>query len=133
MKTFYTAPVRYVVAGRKIYKLTQDQSRLWRDEHGVVWAISDNALSVDTSNGCGVYPFSMPDWKVFRELNRKCSRHDYMYSSSAVQYFKTRLEADEYLEMLVAQDQYFSWLARPFKWLSRVFGASLWENKETRQ
>ena len=125
-------PHRFIVAGRRVYKLTKDVFGLWRDEHGVVWAITDSDLSVDSSNGCGVYPFALPDIEMFRELNRKCSRHDYMYSSPAVQHFKTRLEADEYLESLIAQDEYFSFVAKPFKWLCRIFGGRLWDNKKTR-
>lgn len=123
---------RHVVAGRRIYRLTLDANGLWRDRYGVVWAIESTHASVDANQGCGVSPFVLPDWHIFRQLNDICSAHDYMYSAPAFQYFNTRKDADEYLEMLIGQDQYFGWIGKPFKWLCRVFGGRYWDNKKTR-
>lgn len=124
--------VRYVVAGKRIYRLSRDSNGLWRDHHGVIWALQDTHASVDENQGCGVSPFVLPDWHIFKTLNDACSRHDYMYSSPAFQYFHTRKDADEYLEMLLEQDKYLAWLGRPFKWVCRIFGGRFWDRKESR-
>lgn len=124
--------IRHVVAGRQIYILTLDPNGLWRDAYGVVWALESTHASLDLNQVCGVFPFSLPKWHIFRQLNESCARHDYMYSAPAYQYFNTREDADDYLEMLLGQDQYMSWLAKPFGWLSRLFGGRFWENKKTR-
>lgn len=124
--------VKFVVAGRRVYKLKKDSRNLWRDENGVIWALRETHATVDQNDTCGIWPFSLPKWHILRRLNATCARHDYMYSSPAFQYFNTRLEADEYLEMLIGQDEYFGWLGKPFKWISRVFGGRFWEHKKTR-
>lgn len=124
--------VRFVVAGKRVYRLCRDENNLWRDKHGVIWALRDTHASIDEFSGCGVSPFALPDWHIFRKLNEICARHDYMYSSPAFQYFHTRKDADEYLEMLTNEAEYLSWLGKPFKYLSRIFGGQFWENKKTR-
>ena len=122
----------YVVAGRKVYRLQLDSNGLWRDRYGVVWALQEDHASLDINQVCGVFPFALPNWHIFRQLNDACARHDYMYSTPAFQYFTYRKDADEYLEMLVGQTESFGWLGMPFKWLSRVFGGRFWERSETR-
>jgi hypothetical protein len=124
--------VRFVVAGKKIYRLSRDENGLWRDKHGVIWALRSDSASVDDYQGCGVHLAALPDWHIFRNLNEICARHDYMYSSPAFQFFYTRKDADEYLEALINQAEYFSVVAKPFKWLSRIFGGRFWESNKTR-
>lgn len=124
--------VRFVVAGRKVYRLSRDERGLWKDKYGVIWALHDTHASIDDFSGCGVSPFALPNWHIFKHLNEICAAHDYMYSSPAYQYFNTRKDADEYLEMLANQDEYFGWLGKPFKYLSRIFGGKFWENDKTR-
>lgn len=123
---------RHVVAGRKIYRLELGSNGLWRDRHGVIWALQDDHASLDLNQVCGVFPFSLPNWHIFRQLNDICAKHDYMYSTPAFQYFHTRKDADEYLQMLLEQDKYLSWLGRPFKWVCRIFGGRFWDRKESR-
>lgn len=91
-------------------------------------ALTDDAASVDPVNRCGIGIFSLSE---DHPLTAACQPHDYAYSSPAYQLFHTREEADEMLEKLASQINGWSFLAKPFKWISRLFGASKWENNST--
>jgi hypothetical protein len=123
---------RFVYARGNRYDLTQGADGLWRDQHGVIWALRDNIATVDKSDNCGVLLFSLPDWHIFVDLNRACGPHDYMYSSPAFQVYNTRATADRMLESHIRQSGFFGFLAKPFRILSNVFGGRYWENDSTR-
>jgi hypothetical protein len=122
--------VRFVVAGRKVYRLSRDERGLWKDKYGVIWALHDTHASIDDFSGCGISPFALPNWHIFKHLNEICAAHDYMYSSPAYQYFNTRKDADDYLEMLIRQSPTLSIAAKPFKILTRLLGWMFWDSKK---
>lgn len=125
-------PKRYVVVGKNIYTLRQKMAtRLWYDDQDVLWALRDDTFSLDLEDNCGINPFDLPDWHIFKTLNEECAVHDYLYSCPAFQYYHTRAEADKILEDLIKRDSVFSFLARPFRWLASKFGAIAWENKDS--
>lgn len=104
---------------------------LWRDDTGTIYAYAEGKQA-DASNNCGVGIFTLPDG---HPLNDICKAHDFQYSSPAYQAFNTRKEADEYLRRTIqSSPQSGEWwlLAKPFYWLTRLFGGKYWENDKTR-
>lgn len=117
----------------RISRETDDD--LWRDDSGCVYAMYDARSSVDKKVAAGVGPFTLPDWKCFKEVNRAAGVHDYMYSCPAYQLYNTREEADRALLDLLRQTTKGSWtdvLPRPFYCLARAFGWLFWENNKTK-
>lgn len=117
----------------KQYILSLGPDNLWRDQYGVIYALSDDENTVDVIDRCGIGLLSLPE---DHPANVGCKPHDYKYSSPAFQKFHVRSEADEDLEKDLSLLGYpiFGWFA---KQISRVFGglrgkAKLWENDETR-
>lgn len=123
--------LKYLVIGKEKIPIFLCADGLWRDRYDVVYALRDASGVVDRVTRCGVGVFSLDP---SHPLTDACGPHDFAYSSPAYQTFKTRAEADEYLESLVRQIDggKFSWLASPFRWISRVFGGLFWENKNTK-
>lgn len=111
-------------------KLTKGGDGLWRDWTGCVYALTDEASSVDKEVRAGVGPFSMPKDSP---VNEAAAPHDYAYSCPAYQMYHNRKEADEKLFAdISAMNSWHRHLAWPFYLLCRAFGAMFWERKETR-
>lgn len=119
--------IRKVFFKGRVVTLTLGEDNLWRDSEGTVYGFSDNGSSVDKVVRCGVGALSLPKES---ELNRACASHDYMYSSPAYQHFNTRDKADAELERVFTQAGH-PVIGRLFRLISRVFGSSYWENKNT--
>lgn len=121
---------KYIPIAGKILTLTQNADGLWYDTFGTVWALRDEKASIDHTDRCGVGIFSLPK---NHPLNKACITHDYFFESPAYQYFNTRLAADKWLLMeLEKYGKGWSFLSRPFYWLSRAFGGAFWEQEKTR-
>lgn len=122
--------IYYLVAGGQVITLYLCPDGLFRDKHSTVYALRDTT-TVDAVERCGIGGVSLdPD----HPLTSACKPHDFMYSSKAYQLFNTRESADRELERLISlvdQGKYSIW-AKPFKWISRIFGGMFWENKNTR-
>lgn len=110
--------------------LTVDENGLLRDPHGTVWGMRDRANEIDHADVCGVWPLSVPDWAVFRELNDACEPHEFVTSSPEYQWFHTFEEATEVLSTL-GKTKWWWWLERPFKRIagSRVGRWLSWEGR----
>lgn len=119
---------KFIVFRGEVLTLTRAENNLWTDDEGVIFALVDDAASVDKEDRCGIHYLSFPSW---HPLTAACKVHDYMYSSPAYQVFHTRAQADRYLGKLIRQIKYWWWLARPFEWLAHTFGKKYWENKLT--
>jgi hypothetical protein len=124
---------KFILFRGETIPLTLGDDGLWRTPDLTVWAMEDfKASSADVIDRCGIGVFSLGE---DHPLTAACAAHDYMYSSRAFQLFHTRKEADEMLEQLVdkaGRGHWYRYLAKPFKWLSRIFGAKYWENERTR-
>lgn len=122
--------IKYLVANGQVIVLYLCPDGLFRDRDGTVYALRDEK-SADAVERCGVGGLSLdPN----HPLTSACKPHDFMYSSRAYQTFHTRAEADRELERLVKlvdEGKYSIW-AKPFRWISRIFGGMFWENKNTR-
>lgn len=122
---------RWIAFKGESIRLIKGPDGLWRSDDGTVWAFAEGGQA-DTSENCGVGFFSLPDENP---LNPICRYHDFQYASPGYQAFNTRAESDEYLRRSIANSkQANGWrlLARPFYWLTRVFGGLYWENPKTR-
>jgi hypothetical protein len=109
-------------------KIQRGADGLWRSLDGTVWAFADTPVA-DSVDRCGVGIASLPSSS---SLTESCKVHDFMYSSRAWQVFNTRRESDEYLATLISSTPgVASLLAKPFYFLTRVFGRLFWENKKT--
>lgn len=116
---------RYIVFGNNVETLTLGVDGLWRDDLQTIWALTDDAASVDSIDRCGVGFFSLPE-----ASDADCSSHDYAYSSPAYQAFHTRKEADEMLRRnLIAA--HYPIIGPIFYRFSRWFGKKYWERKDT--
>lgn len=124
----YTTPkfLHYKKEYRRIRKCRHDG--LWRFDDGTIAGISEEGASVDTVDRCGVGILSLPS---FLPITDACRPHDFAYSSKAYQVSHTRQQADAYLEFLTNQISWYSVLAEPFYYISRLLGARLWEVKAT--
>lgn len=124
--------VRYVVSKRfGSIELRKGPDGFWTSADGTIWAFSDYDNSVDRVDRCGVGFFSLP---TTSPLTKNCKPHDYVYTSEVYQAFHTRSEADRYLSDLIENDRSVGrlrWLAKPFWFLSRLFGGRYWENNDT--
>lgn len=109
-------------------KIVKGMDGLWKDSDGTVYSIEEATDSVDSEARCGVGIFSLPKSSP---LTAACRSHDHAYSSPTYQVFNSREEADKYLEQQVAILSNRV-VAKAFYLLSRIFGASLWENKTNR-
>lgn len=109
--------------------LTKNADGYWQDKNGTLYAYTDGK-SVDPVERCGVWPFALPTWPIFKEVNKACGVHDKMYSMPVYQAFHTRLEADVFLKHLVelAANPI---IAEVFEDLARQLGAGYWENERT--
>lgn len=127
MESHFSAPTRFLVAGTQVVQIFKMPDGYWRDVWGTIFALRDDASSVDSVDRCGVGAFSLPS-----DVPVDCAPHDYAYSSPAYQAFHTRKEADEYLRSLVRQAPgVWSLLSAPFYFISRIFGGKFWENEAT--
>jgi hypothetical protein len=125
-----TTESKYLVFRGEIIELTKNPlTGLWTDKEGNIFALAEEAASVDSETRCGVGLFSLPS---NHPLTAACASHDYMYSSPAYQLFHNRSEADRKLKEMMKQVSWWWWLASPFYKLSRWFGAKFWENPVTR-
>lgn len=122
---------RWIVFKGESVRIIKGPDGLWRSDDGTVWAFAEGGQA-DASDNCGVGFFSLPDGNP---LNAICRYHDFQYSSPGYQAFNTRAESDEYLRLLISKSRgagNWKLLARPFYWLTRVFGRLYWENSRTR-
>lgn len=115
-------PKKFLVCikGYKV-EIYRHRDGFWRDRWGTVYALAEDGLSLDDKTRCGVGVFSLPEGEGV------CAPHDYAYSSPYYQLAHSRQEADEMLLRLNP-----GIVGRIFYRLSRWFGATFWENKETR-
>lgn len=124
---------RYIVTKRwGVIELTYSSAdRLFRDSTGIIFALRSDGSLKDLDPRCGVSPFVLP---MGTAMDDPCRVHDYMYESPAYQLFYTRKAADREflrLEKLVTSGSVWRTLAKPFYFLTRLFGKSKWENKDT--
>lgn len=125
--------VQYIKFRGEVIDLTYD-GFFWRDNFGTIYGYTDDTLSLDHTTQCGLAKIWAFDPSAFPELTEACAPHDNKYSNPAFQAYHTREEADEDLERdvkLLAPGRQ-KLLAKPFKWLARLFGGSAWENKQTK-
>jgi len=122
---------KFIVVGREVYRLVRGEDGFYRDAWGCIWALEDDKASVDPLDRCGVGLMSLP---VDHPLNTACKIHDYQFSCPVYQAFYTRAAADKQLLnnlKLIAKDKWYSVMAKPFYWISRLLGSSYWENERT--
>lgn len=124
-------PTKFIISNLEIIPLVQGADKYWRDPSGVIYALHDDASSVDYRNACGVGFFSLPDWPIFKSVNEICGVHDYMYSSPVFQAYHSRAEADLILEQLLALKDH-PLVGSIFSEVSHLLGAPFWENPRTR-
>lgn len=111
----------------KTVELERGDDGFYRDESGTIYALPDNASSIDDITRCGIGILSLPEnWRI----NQACKTHDYMYSSPVYQAFHTRKEADEVLRKHLANMGY-PVIGSLFKKVASIFGGRFWENKRT--
>lgn len=123
--------IKYLSFRGKLIEIQKCEDGLWRDELGCVYALTEDTATVDPINRCGVGIFSL---KPTHPLTDACKAHDYAYSCPVYQLFHTREEADQMLEHhveLIGEGHWYDILAKPFYWITRVFGWLFWENKDT--
>jgi hypothetical protein len=117
---------KYIHAGNRVIELCKDKDGLWRSPSGTVFALAENYTPSEAQCGAGI--FTLPKDSKYTPF---CGVHDFMYSSPAYQAFHTRSEADEALRIMLSEARH-TFIGRVFKFLSRIFGEDLWENKTTR-
>ncbi len=122
------AAVRYIVAGKKVVKLTRRINLLWYDDNGTEFALSDG-ISVDNVIRLGVGFFSLSEKNP---LTNAARAHDFMYTSPAYQEYHTRKEADAVLYTHLRSLGANKLTAGTLWMLSRIFGGFFWENDKTR-
>lgn len=115
------------------FTVKKHRDGLWRFDDGTIADIEEDAKSVDKKVRCGIGYFSLDE---DHDLTDACRPHDHAYSSPAYQALHTRKEADDYLKRLVklvyrSNKTKGSGIGSIFRWLSRTFGESLWENEST--
>lgn len=129
-----TEEVRYIVGRRRqVIELHKESHGWWCDCEGTIYAFVEQGNSRDLKARCGVWPFALPLWGVFIELNYLCSRHDFTYGSPVYQAYNNREVADVYLNKLLECDQkkWYSRLGDTFFNLTRTWGYKFWDNKKT--
>lgn len=122
---------KYIVFRQKTIELIKNEDGYWEDEKGTIYAFADPTSSVDDKPQCGVGLLTLPDFPFFREINRMCGRHDYLYESPVYQAFHNRSEADVYLEMQLAAIGH-PLVGEVMSQISEDLGAPFWENEKTR-
>lgn len=113
-----------------VVQLTRDENHVWRSADGTAYAL-DDGLSTDKVNRCGVAPFALPTWPIFREINDACVPHDYAYDSWGFQFYNSRADADRMLESLEHVSGH-PILGAIFHEVAHLLGAKYWENQATR-
>jgi len=119
---------KFIIIGGEVITLTLGADKQYRDEDNTIWALRDDNTA-DPVDRCGVGLASLsPD----NPLTPFCTIHDYEYSSGTWQIYHTRQEADQQLRDNIANSPtLWSFMARPFYYLSRAFGGKFWEVKKT--
>lgn len=125
---------KFIVAGKNVIELryTDQFEGVWQDINGTIFALSEKEAQLDPIDRCGVGWLSFP---TDSPLTPGCSPHDFKYSSKVYQLFHDRSEADLDLARDIAAAGKGTWrakMANPFYYLTRIFGARLWENLKTR-
>jgi len=121
---------KFLVFKGNVIPIERYSDGLWGDTEGGLYAVSEQTGAVDLVARCGVGIFSLSPKS---SATAACTPHDFAYSSAAYQMFHTRKEADEYLARLLKQLPGRAWLAKPFYYLTRLFGRFLWENDKTNE
>lgn len=122
---------RFIVTRRfGVTKLTRNAEGFWQSEDGCLYAFQEGPVA-DEVNRCGVWPFALPNWAIFKEMNDACAVHDYLYSSPVYQALHSREEADKLLKQLltIVNHPLFGEIAKE---ISRIKGPEFWENALTR-
>lgn len=112
-----------------VTKLFKDADGFYRDVHGTVYAMKDTPV-LDAADVCGIWPFDIPNWDYFLEVNQACAPHDFAYASLVYQAFHKRSEADAMLNALQTIIGH-PVLGESFEQISRVLGCGAWENPAT--
>lgn len=118
------------VSGKEIV-LVLNSDGFWQDAEGTLYALDNKEKSFDTVDRCGISPFSLPSWEVFKILNYLCKFHDYLYSCPLYQKYHDRSEADKYLKTLLITAG-FKITGEVFYIITRYLGSFAWEVDETR-
>ncbi len=125
--------VKYFNFRGKTIEVRRAIDGLWYDEWGCVYALRDNTFTVDTVDRAGIWPFVVP-LPLDHPVNVAARPHDFKYSCPAYQAFHTRKEADDDLKRdlkILNEGSIWKIVARPFRFLARVFGRRAWENDAT--
>jgi hypothetical protein len=125
----YRTGRRRWIRDRWIWQLSD---RTWEDENGMVFALADPALGMDSHTRAGVGIFSLPEDHF---LSQAAKTHDYMFTSPKYQQAYTMAEANAKFLHDAAILSKGHRRARFWLWIARnalsMLGPLFWDNKET--
>lgn len=122
---------KYIVFKGEVIPLTQDSKGVWTSPDGTIFAEEDGTFTKDPVPRCGDDRLHV-NLGPRDPLNAICYSHDFRYNSPAYQMFHTRVEADLWLrDSILKLGGWRAFLAYPFYFITRIFGARDWENETT--
>jgi len=133
--------IKYIITKDKVTgkdnvtTLIKNKSGFWCDSEGTLYSFVENDKATDLKKRCGVWPFALPLWGVFIELNEECAIHDNMYGMPVFQAYNGRSVADAALDTVIESKSGSKWyriFRAPIKVVVRLLGGKYWDNSKTR-